>query len=815
MKQLTAISFRTLLSECQTIRIPEIQRDYAQGRKNEKAQAIRENFISSLLPVLTNDDPSKTISLDFVYGYQREEGVFEPLDGQQRLTTIFILHWLFCPESCDDLKITTPDGDHARFRYATRISSGKFCDALIHYSASKLTALWKQHCKQEELKGKRYTFSSFIKELSWFEWGWRYDPTIVAMLNMMDTVLDILKENNLAPEEIKYDNLDKIVFHRLDLDEFNLGDELYVKMNARGKMLSRFDNLKSTLEEELQRQKEENLATEQIESDWRTCMDANWADYFWQTRDGSKKIEEELNAIEERFHSFLNRIIAFDLSEQLENETIATPSDSNNITVSIEKNRELLREICQSTNDEEINQTVTKYIRAIRLHSKGFGAHIRFDRIIETINLILQKDASDKMCDITSLACPSFKWVPEEDMGSLLSNFITHSFSHERRIEFAAILSFVQNVKKTELGNEQTYYQDFAEWMRFTRNCSLNRNLSQRIDTPEKEKRTRILFANMTKKFNERIEAGEICSMREFIEKLSEEQGANIGIENASITEEKIKATLKTNPDWRFELDKAENNTYLWGQLRAPLDWSKNETGYNLDKFKAYCAKLTQIFPVNDPKLKDDLWKSLICLEDYRFNVSGKQTLITYDDDRDVSWKRYMRDKTNGIYAPILKTFIERWQTDDCKDLDLTSFIDKLICQESPKLTDWRKFLLGIRGLSTDYCGGKGYLVDDNKSSVTGHKWLIPKSQIGESRHAYELFITYLDQNVQPCTEKSFYDSASPEADKKNSIELKRNGQTDSIQAIPNGLYRYNQVDEMTADEIIERLKSANLLLRD
>ena len=72
------------------IRIPQIQRDYAQGRKNKEVKEIRNHFVRSLLLVVTGKKAET--QLDFVYGSDRKNA-FEPLDGQQRLTTLFILHW--------------------------------------------------------------------------------------------------------------------------------------------------------------------------------------------------------------------------------------------------------------------------------------------------------------------------------------------------------------------------------------------------------------------------------------------------------------------------------------------------------------------------------------------------------------------------------------------------------------------------------------------------------------------------------------------------------------------------------------------------
>ena len=135
MSQIENVSFRKLLSECESIRIPEIQRDYAQGRNNEQTRKILKDFIESFLPVFNGSQ--ENVSLDFIYGYQRN-GAFEPLDGQQRLTMLFLLHWLFSPSDCHDLI----NGKTSRFCYATRKSSEKFCDALVGHSANALVQLW-------------------------------------------------------------------------------------------------------------------------------------------------------------------------------------------------------------------------------------------------------------------------------------------------------------------------------------------------------------------------------------------------------------------------------------------------------------------------------------------------------------------------------------------------------------------------------------------------------------------------------------------------------------------------------------------------
>jgi len=83
------------------IEIPIIQRDYAQGRKSDEVGRIRDRFLDALLQSIIN---KKHMTLDFVYGDVSKEGVLTPLDGQQRLTTLFLLHWYIAKKEKLDIR---------------------------------------------------------------------------------------------------------------------------------------------------------------------------------------------------------------------------------------------------------------------------------------------------------------------------------------------------------------------------------------------------------------------------------------------------------------------------------------------------------------------------------------------------------------------------------------------------------------------------------------------------------------------------------------------------------------------------------------
>lgn len=90
IKRYTLLS---LLAEGQKIVIPMLQRDYAQGREGEKAR--RNKFLEALKRYLAD---GKKHELDFVYGSKHGNEI-TLFDGQQRLTTLFLLHWFLATVS--------------------------------------------------------------------------------------------------------------------------------------------------------------------------------------------------------------------------------------------------------------------------------------------------------------------------------------------------------------------------------------------------------------------------------------------------------------------------------------------------------------------------------------------------------------------------------------------------------------------------------------------------------------------------------------------------------------------------------------------
>ena len=252
-----------------SIEVPIIQRDYAQGRSDKHSREIRETFLKTLIRAIEEKVP---IELDFVYGKRDKNKVFL-LDGQQRITTLYLLHWYIAqrirkPSLLKEVTL----GYHVR-QYADEFTQ-KLSDEniLIDFSSS--------------------IPSVAVCDCSWFFEAWKHDPTVSGMLNTLDTIHELLKDKEINEE--RYWQLLKngaVTFYWLDLEEHHLTDELYLKMNARGKQLSKFENFKASL---VKRINDEQWESEKkVEETFSYKMDTAYTDLFWQYRGDQTVIDNE------------------------------------------------------------------------------------------------------------------------------------------------------------------------------------------------------------------------------------------------------------------------------------------------------------------------------------------------------------------------------------------------------------------------------------------------------------------------------------------------------------------------------------------
>lgn len=263
------------LIEANKVVIPIIQRDYAQGR--DSAIEVRKNFLKSIKDVLDSD--KEFLNLDFIYGYidskSSKEQQFIPLDGQQRLTTLWLIHWYFSLKENIVAENAGVKNLLKQFTYETRVSSKRFCESLVDKATIELL--------------NEQVISTAIKDASWFMASWNNDPTASAMLNMIDSIHTELGECENVWQKLISE--ERITFDFIDIksENFKLTDELYIKMNSRGKPLTEFENFKAQFSDLLSSDKT-NYKNDvlvyggvnvSIQSYFAFNVDSLWMDLFW------------------------------------------------------------------------------------------------------------------------------------------------------------------------------------------------------------------------------------------------------------------------------------------------------------------------------------------------------------------------------------------------------------------------------------------------------------------------------------------------------------------------------------------------------
>lgn len=239
MITLKKMTFLDALKERKIV-VPVIQRDYAQGRDNVQAENIRKAFVRRL----TEAAWGNALNLDLVYMAAQENGEesqWVPVDGQQRLTTLFLFH-LCHLEDVDGLK---------RFSYKVRRTSAEFCEKIVEHRSD-----WRKQGKPP---------SELIRDQTWFLAAWERDPTIMGMLRTLDAIHEERK-----PEDFPSDDWSKnITFWVYETKED--ADDEYHKLNDRGKLLTPFENLKAAIDERAP-----------DDSTWKSAVDGTWLNKVWE-----------------------------------------------------------------------------------------------------------------------------------------------------------------------------------------------------------------------------------------------------------------------------------------------------------------------------------------------------------------------------------------------------------------------------------------------------------------------------------------------------------------------------------------------------
>ncbi len=248
--------------------IPMLQRDYVQGLD----EGIITPFLESLM------DTAKDTDLNYIYGYDESDG-FIPVDGQQRLITLWLLHLYVASAAkrADEFKV--------KLSFQSREYAKYFASCLKEHIGGCLS------CKEIE---------DTIEDAPWFIKSWKSSKTVCAMLRTLYYIHRCAQGKDMAAlwERLKSGS-PGISFSFLNMGGYSgLDDDIYLKMNGRGRALSVYENLKSWID---------NGA----DADWKRCIDNDWAELFWRNRHRKDGKAENIETDDEALHCFCNLLILY------------------------------------------------------------------------------------------------------------------------------------------------------------------------------------------------------------------------------------------------------------------------------------------------------------------------------------------------------------------------------------------------------------------------------------------------------------------------------------------------------------------------
>ncbi len=220
--------------------IPDLQRDYCWGSNKPDSENKVYSFVDNLNKLYKNHKDSDTI-LGLFYGYEENElnpGSIMLCDGQQRLTTIFLLLGMLnreCQNEFENFLMSEFErmDDHEPFiHYAIRGNSLNFPRDLT----------WNFFLLNE---GK-----SNVKDIcvgkSWYYHQYDLDPTIISIKNALSTIEAYISnpENNINTSDFARFIVRNLKMMYYDMGNRENGEETFVVINTSGEPLSSVENLK-------------------------------------------------------------------------------------------------------------------------------------------------------------------------------------------------------------------------------------------------------------------------------------------------------------------------------------------------------------------------------------------------------------------------------------------------------------------------------------------------------------------------------------------------------------------------------------------
>ncbi|WP_293924770.1 DUF262 domain-containing protein [Sphingobacterium sp. UBA6320] len=276
-------SLQELLShnEIEQFVIPELQRDYVWSatQVNGLLESVMQRFDTKDASRLRIYDQDRLINdagtieylskefnrlkyklkLGFLYAYHDKEfpGRFFLIDGQQRITTLYLLL----------MALYVRAGLSTKFAEQYFVNGLPKVDYKVRESAHDFLLLFINDVLNQK---------DVVKNPNYFENEYKYDKTVNNLKNNFNLIVSYLSKKKELDNEQLIDYVENYVeFNYFDTNLSSQGEKLYLYMNSRGAKLSSQELLRAKLIEKIDKSEEKIKAGEKWEE---------WQDFFFRNK---------------------------------------------------------------------------------------------------------------------------------------------------------------------------------------------------------------------------------------------------------------------------------------------------------------------------------------------------------------------------------------------------------------------------------------------------------------------------------------------------------------------------------------------------
>lgn len=538
-----------LFSGERRIIIPDLQRDYCWGDENntkstgEKGELVSD-FVNNLLTQF-NDYKTKNdkerLNLGLFYGYEVPANHIQLCDGQQRLTTLYLLLGMINKktiEQKEDSQLTEGklrchlisdfeykhDDKEPYLNYAIRETSLYFLSDLV--------------CKF--FIGNTDKVEN-IKSADWYFEYYNLDPSIQSMLKALAKIEKLFGEDsNSSLDFLEFGDwlINKVTFLYFDMENRKNGEETFVVINTTGESLSSTQNLKPLV-----------LQEKNIKFD-NTCfkdkgkgIDKCWEEietWFWRQRKGDN------DTADAGFAEFLRWI-------------------------------SIIEQVDKDAPEEEKTDSIKKLIQLVLQgkHCDFPYKEISFEKIYKYWEALV--------------------WLEDKSNLSFAENYLSPSVNKDVNNRNAIgqndcfvllpVLKFVY-LNITKIDTDTTIQRNARRIYEFFKNLIRIDNVSKAVNT----------LVGDTIKVIDLLKDGDLVSL------IDTSVGTSAISKQILTDEEKKKLEILKNSIDREPVEvafwKAQEHNIWSGEILPMIEWSTDDKTqvFDLDKFNKYAEKFAEVF---------------------------------------------------------------------------------------------------------------------------------------------------------------------------------------------------------------------------